>query len=90
MEGAIESTLRYVKERSVFGKALADYQNTRFKLAEVATIVRIARVFIDDCVMKVVGGQLDTVTASMAKWWISDMHKNVMDTCVQCTAVMAT
>jgi len=83
MEGAIESTLRYVKERSVFGKALADYQNTRFKLAEVATIVRIARVFIDDCVMKVVGGQLDTVTASMAKWWISDMQQDVMDTCVQ-------
>jgi acyl-CoA dehydrogenase len=83
MEGALEETLRYVKERRAFGKPIAEFQNTKFKLAEAATTTRIARVFIDDCIERVVQGKLDTVTASMAKWWITDMQQQVLDECVQ-------
>jgi acyl-CoA dehydrogenase len=60
-----------------------EFQNTKFRLAEIATIVRIARTFIDDCIMRVAKGQLDTVTASMAKWWITDMQQKMLDECVQ-------
>lgn len=83
MEGGLEETLRYVKERKAFGKPIAEFQNTKFKLAEAATTTRIARVFIDDCIQRVVQGKLDTVTASMAKWWITDMQQQVLDECVQ-------
>lgn len=83
MEGALAATLNYAKERKAFGKSIFDFQNTKFKLAEIATIVRIARTFVDDCIERVVAGQLDTATASMAKWWISDMQQKVLDECVQ-------
>jgi acyl-CoA dehydrogenase len=83
MEGAIETTLRYVKERQVFGRPVAEFQNSRFKLAEIATIARIARVFVDDCVAKVAAGTLDGPTAAMAKWWTTDMQQQVIDECVQ-------
>jgi acyl-CoA dehydrogenase len=83
MEGAIEATLRYVKERQAFGRALVEFQNSRFKLAEVATIARIARVFVDDCVARVAAGTLDGPTAAMAKWWTTDMQQKVIDECVQ-------
>jgi acyl-CoA dehydrogenase len=83
MEGALAETVRYTKERKAFGQTVFEFQNTKFKLAEVATTVRVARAFIDDCIAKVVAGQLDTVTASMAKWWISDMQQKVLDECVQ-------
>jgi acyl-CoA dehydrogenase len=52
-------------------------------LAEIATKTRIARVFVDDCIAKVVNGTLDTVTASMAKYWITDTQQEVLDECVQ-------
>lgn len=83
MEGAIDATLRYVKERQAFGRPLAEFQNSRFKLAEIATIARIARVFVDDCVAKVAAGTLDGPTAAMAKWWTTDMQQQVIDECVQ-------
>ncbi|HZO22563.1 MAG TPA: acyl-CoA dehydrogenase family protein [Steroidobacteraceae bacterium] len=83
MEGAIEATLHYVKERKAFGHPVAEFQNARFKLAEIATVARIARAFVDDCVGKVVEGTLDTATASMAKWWTTDMQQHVLDECVQ-------
>jgi acyl-CoA dehydrogenase len=83
MEGAIAATLRYVKERHAFGRALVEFQNSRFKLAEVATIARIARVFVDDCVARVAAGTLDGPTAAMAKWWTTDMQQKVIDECVQ-------
>jgi acyl-CoA dehydrogenase len=83
MEGALAATLSYTKERKAFGQSVYEFQNTKFRLAEVATIVRIARTFIDDCIVRVAAGQLDTVTASMAKWWISDMQQKVLDECVQ-------
>ena len=83
MEGALEQTIRYVKERKAFGRSIAEFQNTKFKLAELATKTRLARVFIDDIVGKIVAGTLDTVTASMAKYWVSDTQQEVLDECVQ-------
>ena len=83
MEGALAATLNYTRERKAFGQSVFEFQNTKFKLAEIATIVRIARTFIDECIRRVSAGQLDTVTASMAKWWISDMQQKVLDECVQ-------
>ncbi len=83
MEGGIDETLKYVRERKAFGQPVFSYQNTRFKLAEVASIARIARVFSDRCVTDLVAGKLDTETASMAKWWCSDMQQQVLDECVQ-------
>ncbi|RYF67878.1 MAG: acyl-CoA dehydrogenase, partial [Comamonadaceae bacterium] len=64
MEGAYEATLAYVRERKAFGKPIAEMQNTRFKLAEVATQIQVGRAFIDRCVEQIVAGQLDTATAS--------------------------
>jgi acyl-CoA dehydrogenase len=83
MEGAVAQTIAYVKERKAFGKSVVEFQNTKFKLAEIATKTRIARVFIDDCIAKIVSGTLDTVTASMAKYWITDTQQEVLDECVQ-------
>jgi acyl-CoA dehydrogenase len=83
MEGALTATVKYVKDRKAFGKKIAEFQNTKFKLAEIATKTRIARVFIDNCIAKIVSGTLDTVTASMAKYWITDMQQDVLDECVQ-------
>jgi acyl-CoA dehydrogenase len=83
MEGALEQTVKYVKERKAFGKSIAEFQNTKFKLAEIATKTHIARVFVDDCIAKVVAGTLDTVTASMAKYWITETQQEVLDECVQ-------
>jgi acyl-CoA dehydrogenase len=83
MEGAIEETIRYVHERKVFGHPVASFQNTKFKLAECATHARIARVFIDRCIEQLVEGELDTETAAMAKWWITDMQQKVVDECQQ-------
>jgi acyl-CoA dehydrogenase len=83
MEGALEETIRYVKERHAFGRTLMEFQNTKFTLAEATTIARVARVFVDDCIGRIVAGKLDTVTAAMAKWWITDMQQQVIDSCVQ-------
>jgi acyl-CoA dehydrogenase len=83
MEGALAETVKYVKDRKAFGKSIAEFQNTKFKLAEIATKTRIARIFVDDCIAKVVAGTLDTVTASMAKFWVTDTQQEVLDECVQ-------
>ncbi len=83
MEGALAATLDYVRDRKAFGQTVGEFQNTKFKLAEVATITKVARTFIDDCVVKLVAGKLDTVTASMAKSWASDMQCKVVDECLQ-------
>ena len=83
MEGAVAETSRYVKERQAFGQTLGSMQHIRFKLAEIATITRVARVFVDRCIQEVVDGRLDNETASMAKWWVTDMQQQVLDECVQ-------
>jgi acyl-CoA dehydrogenase len=83
MEGGVAQTIGYVKERKAFGRTIAEFQNTKFKLAEIATKTHVARVFVDDVIAKVVAGTLDTVTASMAKYWISEVQQEVLDECVQ-------
>ena len=82
-QAAIEWTLAYVKDRKVFGQTVAHFQNTRFKLAELQTQVQIAQVFVDKCLELLLKDQLDTATASMAKYWVSDLENQVMDECVQ-------
>ena len=81
--GGVGGDFRHEAVRKAFGKSIAEFQNTKFKLAEIATKTRIARVFVDDCISKVVAGSLDTVTASMAKYWITDTQQEVLDECVQ-------
>ena len=83
MEGAYEATLAYVRDRKAFGKPIADLQNTRFKLAEVATTIQVGRAFIDRCVEQLVAGKLDTATASMAKLWGAEQQGKVLDECLQ-------
>ncbi|MDP9892682.1 acyl-CoA dehydrogenase [Variovorax boronicumulans] len=83
MEGAYEATLDYVRDRKAFGKPIAEFQNTKFKLAEIATQIKVGRAFIDRCVEDLVAGRLDTATASMAKLWGTEAQGRVMDECLQ-------
>lgn len=83
VERALALTIEYVKERKAFGKAVIDFQNTQFKLAELKTEATIGRVFYNDCVARHIDGGLDPVTASMAKYWLSDLQGKVVDECLQ-------
>jgi long-chain-acyl-CoA dehydrogenase len=76
-------TTEYVKERQLFGKSVSDFQNTRFKLAELASEVQIGQVFVDRCMELELKGELDSAEASMAKYWCSDLQGRVVDECVQ-------
>jgi len=82
-ERAIEVTLDFVKERKAFGQRVLDFQNTKFKLAECKTEALIARTFVDQCVLKLVAGELDATTASMAKYWCTQKQCEIIDECVQ-------
>ncbi|MEK9720529.1 MAG: acyl-CoA dehydrogenase family protein [Quisquiliibacterium sp.] len=82
-QAAIDWTVAYTKERKVFGTSVASFQNTRFKLAELQTEVQVARVFVDKCVSLLIDEKLDTATASMAKYWCSDLQCKVIDECLQ-------
>jgi acyl-CoA dehydrogenase len=83
MERAVALTIDYVKERTAFGKKIIEFQNTQFELAECKTEVTIAKSFVDQCIEKLVKGELDTVTASMAKYWVTDTLGRVVDRCLQ-------
>ena len=83
METALEKTLAYTKDRTAFGRPVFGFQNTKFKLAEVATEAHIARVFIDDCLDKHLRGELDIPTVAMAKWWTTEKAMEIADTCLQ-------
>jgi acyl-CoA dehydrogenase len=82
-EAAIRWTIDYVRDRKVFGKPVASFQTTRFKLAELATEAQVARVFVDRCMELLLAKTLDTATASMAKYWITDLEGRIIDECVQ-------
>jgi acyl-CoA dehydrogenase len=82
-QAAIDWTVAYVQNRQVFGRPVAAYQNTRYTLAELQTEVQIARVFVDKCLELICRDALDTATASMAKYWTTDLQCKVMDECVQ-------
>jgi len=83
IEAAMEHTLAYVKDRKAFGKPIIDFQNTRFKLAELKTKALVARVFVDDCVAKHLKGELDVATAAMAKYYTTDLQCALIDECLQ-------
>ena len=82
-EAALTWTVEFVKNRKAFGKTVMDFQNTQFKLAELKTEVTIGRVFVDHCLALHVAEKLDTATASMAKYWLSELQGRVIDQCVQ-------
>jgi acyl-CoA dehydrogenase len=82
-ELAVAITTNYVKDREAFGKPLIDFQNTRFKLAECKTEAHISRVFLDNCIERFIAGQLDDVTAAMAKYWLTDCQCRIVDECLQ-------
>ena len=83
MERALRLTIDYVKERQAFGKKIIDFQNTQFALAECKTEATAASVFLDHCIERHIRGELDTVTASMAKYWTTDVQAKVIDRCLQ-------
>ena len=83
MERALRLTIDYVKERAAFGKKIIEFQNTEFVLAECKSEATVARVFLDHCIERHVKGELDTVTASMAKYWLTDLLGKITDRCLQ-------
>ena len=82
-EALVEMSLAYVKERTAFGRPIGSFQHTRFTLAEMATEAHVARVFVDDCLARYVRGELDAATASMAKWWTTELQNKIVDRAVQ-------
>ncbi len=83
IEHVVDLTLGYVTEREAFGKPIGKFQNTRFVLAEMATQAHVARVFVNDCVLKLNAGEVDPSLAAMAKWWTTELQKQVVDAGVQ-------
>jgi alkylation response protein AidB-like acyl-CoA dehydrogenase len=83
MDQMVDETVTYTKERRLFKQRLFDLQNTRMKLAEAKTKTEVLRSFITDCIEKLDSGELDASTASMAKWWGSQMQCEVADECLQ-------
>jgi len=83
IERALGLTIDYVKERKAFGKSILEFQNTQFKLAELKTEATVGRVFYNDCVARHISGGLDPATASMAKYWLTDLQGKVVDECLQ-------
>jgi alkylation response protein AidB-like acyl-CoA dehydrogenase len=80
---ALAWTLDYVKERTAFGQPIGSFQNSRFRLAEMATEVEIGQSFVDRCVLALNARELTAEEAAMAKWWCTELQKRVVDTCVQ-------
>jgi alkylation response protein AidB-like acyl-CoA dehydrogenase len=83
MDCGLQQTIEYVRQRKAFGQPIMAFQNTRFKLAEMKTKVEVTRSFINDCIAKLIDGSIDPATASMAKYWGSQVQNEVLDECVQ-------
>lgn len=83
MERALDETLAYVKQRQAFGKPVWEFQNTRFKLAEVQATVLATRAFVDACMVAHLKGELDAARAALAKAWVTEQQCQVMDECLQ-------
>ena len=83
IEMAVALTVDYTQQRKAFGQTIADFQNTRFKLAECATTAHVVRSFVNDCIQRLLDGTLDNEAAYMAKWWCSEQQCKVMDECLQ-------
>ena len=83
IEKALELTVDYTRQRKAFGQSVFDFQNTRFKLAECATLAHVVRSFVNDCVQRLLDGTLDDEAAYMAKWWCTEQQGKVTDECLQ-------
>ena len=83
IERAVELTVEYTGQRKAFGQSVSDFQNTRFKLAECATLAHVVRTFVNDCIQRLLDGTLDDEAAYMAKWWCTEQQGKVTDECVQ-------
>ena len=83
IERALALTIDYVKQRKAFGKSILDFQNTQFVLAECKTEATVARVFVNHCIEQHLAGKLDAATASMAKYWVTDLENSIIDRCLQ-------
>src|SRR6476469_7094978 len=83
MERALDLTIAYTKERQAFGRKVIEFQNTQFVLAECKTEATVAKVFLDHCITQHLAGKLDTATASMAKYWHTDLLGKITDRCLQ-------
>lgn len=82
-EAALDWTIDYTRNRKAFGKAVIDFQNSRFKLAEMKTEIQVGRIFLDRCLELVLENKLDTTTAAMVKLWTSELQGRVLDECLQ-------
>ncbi len=82
-KAALDWTVAYTKDRKAFGQPVATFQNSKFKLAEIATEVEIGQVFVDRCLQQLDAGTLTAEEAAMAKWWCTELQKRTVDTCVQ-------
>jgi len=83
MELALETTIQYVKDRKAFGQRVMDFQNTQFKLAECKAQATVAKVYVNDCIEKVLQGKLDNTTSAIAKYWVTDTEWKIIDECLQ-------
>jgi len=83
MRATFEQALEYATQRTAFGQRIADFQANRFYLAELATQIEVAQVFVDRCILDAAHGQLDEVTAAMAKWWVTELHQEVISRALQ-------
>lgn len=83
IEGMVDETIAYTQQRKAFGKAISDFQNTRFKLADVKSNAVMMRIYIDKCIELHMEGKLDAVDAAMAKLQSTEMASKVMDECLQ-------
>ncbi|RYF32911.1 MAG: acyl-CoA dehydrogenase [Comamonadaceae bacterium] len=83
IERAVELTVAYTQQRKAFGATVFDFQNTRFKLAECATLAHVVRSFVNDCIQRLLDGTLDQEAAYMAKWWCTEQQGKVTDECLQ-------
>ena len=83
IEKALETTVEYVKQRKAFGQTIWDFQNTQFVLADLKARGTAAKVFLNDCIAKLLRGELDVTTASIAKYWLTELQGEVVDKCLQ-------
>jgi len=82
-ERVLDQTLDYCRNRTAFGRPIGSFQHSRFVLAELATEVQIARVFVDRCILELNAGKLSVSDAAMAKWWTTELQLRVVDAGVQ-------